>query len=153
MISHGLMEIFVFQGSGKELLSTAAEVIRSKEEHGANSIPDEERTNSYCDDGISDQVPTLAIHERTPMHTASDRLATNHDGPASNSTVLRESSRLREQEEMLNNGESGSSELRSKGILSKRIDGKGASTHLESDSFAFGLNSQEYTHRKVKPNQ
>lgn len=135
------------EGSGRKLLSPEnAEAIRSVEDHSSNSFSDQERIDSCQDDAMSDQVPTFAIHEKNSMTTGSNRFTANHEATASNLTENNESLHL-EQEEVLINGELGFSELRSK-VVSKMVDEKSGSVHLDNDSFAFGSKSQDYTPKK-----
>lgn len=100
---------------------------------------------------MSDQVPTFSIHEKNSMTTGSNRFTANHEATAPNLTENKESFHL-EQEEVLINGELGFPELRTKDV-SKTVDGKGGSAHLDNDSFTFGSKSQDNSPKKVKLDQ
>ncbi|XP_022763955.1 MAP3K epsilon protein kinase 1-like isoform X4 [Durio zibethinus] len=134
--------------SRKELLS--AEVTdRSKYDHDHDHSADnnllEERINNLDDDLPSDQVPTLAIHEKSSLHSSLGRLPVKNGVDDLGSAQLHEMSH---QDEVMLNGDVGSPESRRK-HLEKRHGGKGSSIDTENKSFGFGPITQDASLHKA----
>ncbi|KAL3504016.1 hypothetical protein ACH5RR_033857 [Cinchona calisaya] len=139
------------KGCRKQLLPTeVAEVSKSSEGGGSGSNPVEERADSSEEDeAISDQVPTLAIHEMKPVGSHSNRHAVGNGAAPNSKEHIHELSHLAEQDKMLINGDLEPSELRTKAVVSKKLEESGRTVCSEHDSFAFGGNTQDYTSRKA----
>lgn len=126
-----------------------AEVTKSLEGDGSGGNIVEERADSTEDEAISDQVPTLAIHEKNPMGSHSNKHVGGDEAATNSKEHMHESSHLAEQDKILINGELESSELKTKGGVLKKLEEIGNTVHDEHDSFAFGGKSQHYTSLKV----
>ncbi|XWS68496.1 hypothetical protein CRYUN_Cryun04dG0095500 [Craigia yunnanensis] len=132
--------------SRKELLS--AEVTdRGKydHDHSADNNLLEERINDLEDDLLSDQVPTLAIHEKSSLQSSSGRLSVKNVVAAFGPAQLHE---ISHQDEVMMNGDVGSPESRRK-HTEKRHGGKGSSTDMENKSFGFGPITQDSSLQKA----
>lgn len=136
----------------KELLpSEAAEVCISSDKDGSGGNHFEDGADSPEDEAVSDQVPTLAIHEKKPIGSHSSRHAAGDETAANLSEHL--PSYLDVQDKVLMNGERESSELKTKGVVSDKLEEIESSVNGRHDSFAFGVKSQDSNSRKVKLNQ
>lgn len=109
---------------------------KSDKEHSSNGNVVEERTENLDDVIQSDQVPTLAIHEKSAIQTGSGTLSSNKVVGAKEPTELQEISNSTEQEEMLISGEAGSPGTRQNNLATKH-GGKGSSNNVENKSFGF----------------
>ncbi|KAH9706994.1 MAP3K epsilon protein kinase 1 [Citrus sinensis] len=124
-------------GSRKELLSPAAtHLSKSDKEHSSNGNLAEERVENPEDEPLSDQVPTLAIHEMSLVQTGSGRLPSNKITPTNDQSQLQEITNTSDKDEMLINGETQSPESRRKNLDSKH-GGKGTSISVDNKSFGF----------------
>lgn len=129
--------ILNFQGSGKDLsLPEATHLSKSDEEHSSNGNLVEERIENLDDVIQSDQVPTLAIHEKSAIQTGSSTLSSNKVVGAKDPTELQEMSNMSDQEEMLISSEAGSPEMRQKNVATKH-GGKGSSNNVENKSSGY----------------
>ncbi|KAA3468006.1 Serine/threonine-protein kinase sepA [Gossypium australe] len=120
--------------SRKEVSSTEA-TDRSKydHDHSADNTPVEERTNNLDDDLLSDQVPTLAIHEKPSLQSSSGRLSVKNVAVALGSSQLHD---ISHQDEATMNGDVGSPSRRKH--TEKGHGGNGDQIDNENKSFAFG---------------
>ncbi|TYH86083.1 hypothetical protein ES332_D01G017500v1 [Gossypium tomentosum] len=120
--------------SRKEVSSTEA-TDRSKydHDHSADNTPVEERTNNLDDDLLSDQVPTLAIHEKPSLQSSSGRLSVKSVAVALGSSQLHD---ISHQDEATMNGDVGSPSRRKH--TEKGQGGNGDQIDNENKSFAFG---------------
>lgn len=135
-------------GSKTELLlAEAIDLGKPVEDNNSSGLPVEERVDNSDDDVYSDQVPTLAFHEKSPIHTNSVGLAANNE--TANSTELHESSHLVSQEKVPVNGELGSPESRRKSIIARKFEGKGSSVHVEDSSFSSVPRSHDLNPQKA----
>ncbi|XP_058181067.1 MAP3K epsilon protein kinase 1-like isoform X1 [Rhododendron vialii] len=125
------------------------DVGKSGEDNGSNSGPVEERADDAVDDVLSDQVLTLAIHERSPLHATAVGLSTGSDMAPSHSEELHEPLHKCEDGEVLVNGKMESPNSRSKNITAKNLEGNGSSIHMEHRSFGFGTKNLDYSPRKA----
>lgn len=140
-------DISAEKGSRKELLpSEASEVHISSDRDGCGGNLFVERADSPEDEAISDQVPTLAIHEK-PIGSHSSRHAAGDESAPNLSENL--PSYLAAQDKVLMNGERESSELKTKGVVSEKVEEIESSANGGHDSFAFGVKSQDSTSRKA----
>ncbi|KAH7840575.1 hypothetical protein Vadar_018785 [Vaccinium darrowii] len=136
--------------SGKEFSSAdGTDVGKSAEDNGSNSSLVEERADNVVDDDLSDQVLTLAIHERSPLRTTSVGLLAGNDMVPSHSEELHEPLHKTEEGEVLVNGKMDSPDSRSKNITAKNLEGNGSYAHVEHRSFGFGAKNQDYNPRKA----
>ncbi|KAK6253059.1 hypothetical protein QUC31_014779 [Theobroma cacao] len=121
--------------SRKELLS--AEVTgtsKSDYDHSADNNLLGERIDNLDDDLLSDQVPTLAIHEKSSLQSSSGRISVKNVVAALGPAQLHE---ISHQDEVIMNGEVGSPESKGK-HMEKRHGGKGSSIDIDNKSFGFG---------------
>ncbi|XP_044493739.1 MAP3K epsilon protein kinase 1-like isoform X2 [Mangifera indica] len=123
-------------GSRKDTLQEVNHLNKSDKEHSSNGNVVEERTENLDDVIQSDQVPTLAIHEKSAIQTGSGTLSSNKVVGAKEPTELQEISNSTEQEEMLISGEAGSPGTRQNNLATKH-GGKGSSNNVENKSFGF----------------
>ncbi|XP_021679465.2 MAP3K epsilon protein kinase 1 isoform X2 [Hevea brasiliensis] len=123
----------------KEQLTETAGFSNSDKDHSNFDIV-EERTDKIEDDLQSDQVPTLAIHETTSLHIASNGQSSNKVVAAC--ALLHGSTHLHDQDESHINGEVASPETRKKSV-DRKHGGKGSSNHVENKSFGFAPRSQD----------
>lgn len=97
----------------------------------------------------SDQVPTLAIHEKSSLPTTSGILPANKDVAPPSPTDSNEVLDMGDQDEALMNGKVGSPKSRKNNVLYKKSEGKGSSTQLDNRLFGFVPRSQENSSRKA----
>ncbi|TYH84993.1 hypothetical protein ES332_D02G234700v1 [Gossypium tomentosum] len=121
--------------SGKEFL--LAEVTHQQSAYQERVL--EETTNNLDNDLLSDQVPTLAIHESLSLQSSSGRLSVKDVVAAHASDQLHDTSN---QDEVTINGDVGSPESRRK-HTEKGHGGKGSSIDIEDASFGFGPITQD----------
>ncbi|XP_057963230.1 MAP3K epsilon protein kinase 1-like isoform X2 [Malania oleifera] len=114
--------------SRKELSLTEVDLTKSDKDHSFNCNIVEERADNSEDDALSDQVLTLAIHEKSSMQTNSD---------------------AGDQEEALVNGEMGSPEWGRKVIVSRKHEGNGSSVHVENRLLSFRSGNQDASDQKA----
>lgn len=124
----------------------AADSNRSQEESASDSNFPNERTEK-ADDFSSDEVFTLAIHEKSFQQTGSGKLS--HDGEVGSSepTGNHEISNAKELHEVTMNGEVGSPQ--SRGVANK-VGVKDSSINNGKKSFAFGPRGLDKGPTKVK---
>ncbi|KAK9191292.1 hypothetical protein WN943_019904 [Citrus x changshan-huyou] len=136
-------------GSRKELLSPAAtHLSKSDKEHSSNGNLAEERVENPEDEPLSDQVPTLAIHEMSLVQTGSGRLPSNKITPTNDQSQLQEITNTSDKDEMLINGETQSPESRRKNLDSKH-GGKGTSISVDNKSFGFSPRTDNNSLQKL----
>ncbi|TYJ43852.1 hypothetical protein E1A91_A03G181800v1 [Gossypium mustelinum] len=121
--------------SGKEFL--LAEVTHQQSAYQERVL--EETANNLDNDILSDQVPTLAIHESLSLQSSSGRLSDKNVVAAHASAQLHDTSN---QDEVTMNGDVGSPESRRK-HTEKGHGGKGSSIDIEDASFGFGPITQD----------
>ncbi|CAI8617214.1 unnamed protein product [Vicia faba] len=114
--------------------TTAADSSRSQEESASDSNFPNERTDK-ADDFISDEVFTLAIHEKSFQQTGSGKLSRDGEVGSSEPTGNHEISNAKELHEVTMNGEVGSPQ--SRGVANK-VGVKDSSINNGKKSFAFG---------------
>ncbi|XP_044488879.1 MAP3K epsilon protein kinase 1-like isoform X2 [Mangifera indica] len=137
-------------GSGKDLsLPEATHLSKSDEEHSSNGNLVEERIENLDDVIQSDQVPTLAIHEKSAIQTGSSTLSSNKVVGAKDPTELQEMSNMSDQEEMLISSEAGSPEMRQKNVATKH-GGKGSSNNVENKSSGYPRSQNNNLQKGVK---
>ncbi|KAJ4822823.1 MAP3K epsilon protein kinase 1 [Turnera subulata] len=122
--------------SGKELSTEVAGVGMADKDSNGDDV--EGRTDTLEDDLHSDQVPTLAIHEKSSLQPGSFR--SSADKEAASSAMPHD--HLHGQDEVLTNGELESPSARKKNI-DRKHGGKGNSTYTESSPFGFATRSQD----------
>lgn len=109
----------------------------SDQDLASDSILDEEKTDNLEDDLLLDQVPTLAIHEKSSLQNSSVRLSSDRQrvpsdqADASNHEVL-VNGEVRSPEPKVENG------------------GKESSLYFGSRSFGFGKRNQDDSSQKVE---
>ncbi|KAK2635752.1 hypothetical protein Ddye_030544 [Dipteronia dyeriana] len=133
-------------GAEKELLPEASDMNNSDNRHSSNGNL-VERTGNVEVDLLSDQVPTLAIHEKSLLKIGSDKLSANKMVAATNEpNDLQEVSNTSDQDEAY--GEVGSPESRWKNIANKH-GGRGSSSNVENKSYGLGPRSQKSSVQKA----
>lgn len=95
----------------------------------------EERTDNVEDDLLLDQVPTLAIHEKSSLQNSSglvsNRQRVNSDQAGANNREVLVNGEVKSPEPMMENG------------------GKESSLNAGSKSFGFGKRNHDYSSQKV----
>ncbi|XP_059633399.1 MAP3K epsilon protein kinase 1-like [Cornus florida] len=129
------------KGSSKELLPKAADISKSDVDNDSSCNPVEGRSDN-SDGVLSDQVPTLAIHEKSPLQVSSVTPSANGEVVPSLPAELHESLHMRGKDEVLTNGVLAPHESRKGNTVARKHEGKGSSAHVEHSSFDFG-NSQK----------
>ncbi|XVF66979.1 hypothetical protein PTKIN_Ptkin10aG0083300 [Pterospermum kingtungense] len=131
--------------SRKELLpAEATDQSKYEHDHSADINLLEERTNNLDHDLLSDQVPTLAIHEISSLQSSSGRPSVKNVVAALGPGQLHE---ISHQDEGMMNGDVGSPSRRKH--TEKRHGGKGSSIDIENKSFGFGPITQDAGVQKV----
>uniref|UniRef100_A0A6N2M402 Uncharacterized protein n=1 Tax=Salix viminalis TaxID=40686 RepID=A0A6N2M402_SALVM len=97
----------------------------------------------------ANQVPTLAIHEKSSLKTSSGRLSMNKVAAAC--APLHGSTDMHDQDQALSNGDMESPDVRGKNI-DRRDGGKTNSTNVENESFVFATRSQDNGLQKTSMN-
>lgn len=126
----------------------ATHLSKSDKEHSSNGNLAEEIVENPEDDPLSDQVPTLAIHEMSLVQTGSGRLPSNKITATNDQSQLQEIPNTGDKDEMLINGEAQSPELRRKNLAGKH-GGKGTSISVENKSFGFSSRTENNSLQKV----
>ncbi|KAG4386675.1 hypothetical protein AAZX31_11G100000 [Glycine max] len=127
------------EDSAKEHTTMAADGSKAHEDNAADSNFSNEQTEK-ADDAPSDQVLTLAIHEKSFLQAGSSKLTSNREVVNSESTGNHEISNAKDLHEVVMNGEGGSPQ--SRGMASK-VGGKDSSVNNGNKSFAFGPRGQD----------
>lgn len=120
------------------------ETSKSEEVDGSSSIRIEGRTDKIEDQFMSDPVPTLAIHEKSPIQNNTDGLAVNKE------SALQSSTDLSEPDKVFANGELESSESRGRNTVGRKVEDKGHGVNAYSASSSSGQKNTDYSPRKVK---
>ncbi|KAI3453272.1 hypothetical protein Pfo_009935 [Paulownia fortunei] len=128
--------------------SETSGISKSSEDDGSNANLTEERTDNLEEDVISDQVPTLAIHEKSPMQNSSHRLLDSHEASISDSAEHMTSD-LNQQDEVLINGKVEPSESTKRNVVARKFEKKGVSVAIEHGKINFGQKSQDFSPRKA----
>ena len=97
-------------------------------------------------DAISNQDPTLAIHEQPSARSKSNRLSST--GEVAFSSLANELATMGGANERMSNGDVDSSESKKKNIVAGEHEGNGSSI-AENNLFGFGQRMQEPTLLKV----
>ncbi|KAH6831363.1 mitogen-activated protein kinase kinase kinase 7 [Perilla frutescens var. hirtella] len=128
-------------------LDTSA-VSKSYEDEISKTNLTEERTDNLEEDMISDQVPTFAIHEKSPIETSSHRLFNSHESATSNS-VEDQKSNLNQQGEVLINGDVEAAESTKRTVVARKVEKKGSAVGIVHGKFNFGQKSHDSSPRKA----
>nr|XP_010312974.1 MAP3K epsilon protein kinase isoform X1 [Solanum lycopersicum] len=118
------------------------ETSKSEEVDGSSSIRIEGRTDKIEDQFMSDPVPTLAIHEKSPIQNNTDGLAVNKE------SALQSSTDLSEPDKVFANGELESSESRGRNTVGRKVEDKGHGVNAYSASSSSGQKNTDYSPRK-----
>ncbi|XP_047268510.1 MAP3K epsilon protein kinase 1 isoform X2 [Capsicum annuum] len=130
--------------SGTTLASPEVrETSKPEEVGGSSSFRIEGRTDKIEDQFMSDQVPTLAIHEKSPIKSCADGLAVD------NESAVQSSTNLGEPEKVFANGELESSESRGGKIVVRKVEEKGHGVNAYSASSSSGQKNTDYSPRKA----
>lgn len=128
------------EDSAKDLTTVAADNSKSHEDNASDSNFPNEGTEK-ADDVPSDQVLTLAIHEKSFLQTGSSKLTSNLEVVSSEPTGKHEISNAKDLHEVMMNGEVGSPQAR--GGTASKVGGKESSVNNGNKSFAFGPRAQD----------
>lgn len=132
-----------------EMSSSEASVIsKSHEDESSKTNLTEERTDNLEEDMISDQVPTFAIHEKSPIETSSHGLLDSHESATSNS-VADQRFNLNQQGEVLINGEVEAAESTNRSVVARKVEKKGSAAGIVHGKFNFAQKSQDSSPRKA----
>lgn len=130
------------QESRKELLSSGTDLKISDQDLASDLNTDEERTDMLEDDVQSDQVPTLAIHEKLSLQNGSGQISSYME-VATDKMEHHELPQTSNYDKAVTDGEVVSPESRMKN------GGKGSSSYIGSKSYGFGQRIQDNSFRKV----
>ncbi|MCD7469787.1 MAP3K epsilon protein kinase 1 [Datura stramonium] len=119
------------------------ETSKSEEVDGSSSTHIEGRSDKIEDQFTSDQVPTFAIHDKSPIQSCADGLAVN------NESALQSSTDLGDPEKVFANGELESSESRGGNIVGRKVEEKGHGINAYSASSSSGQKNPDYSPRKA----
>ncbi|KAL6579374.1 MAP3K epsilon protein kinase 1 [Orobanche minor] len=126
----------------RELLSSETSgITKSSEDFNADLI--EERTDNLEGVVNCDQLPTIAIHEKSLMQTSSDKQLDSHDSSITDSAEYK-TSNLNQQDELLVNGEMEPAEFTKRNVV-----GKGSSVAIHLIKTNSGQKSQDFSQRKA----
>lgn len=101
------------------------------------------KVDNIQDDVMSDQVPTLAIHEKSPLQSGSISFAGNHEAIPSSSTDFHE------QENVYQNANPDPSESRAENGGSKKVEERWHALHVDHGSFGFKPNNHGHNSQKA----
>lgn len=129
------------QDSRKELSSTeVVDMTRSGQRPALDLDLIDERTENPEDD-LSDQVPTLAIHEKSSLQDVAGRVSSDQEGTTSDQAGRLEPPQPTNRDEVLVNGVVGSPASRMKN------GGKVSSSSITNRPFGFGQNQDTCFHK------
>ncbi|KAM6547439.1 hypothetical protein CsatB_019115 [Cannabis sativa] len=129
--------------SRKELPSTeAVDITKPVLTPASDSNSVDERTETPEDD-LSDQVPTLAIHEKPSLQNGFSGVSSNRVVNTTDQSELLELPQPSSSDEVLVNGDVGSP------VLKMENDGKPSSSSIASKPSGFGLRNQDSSLQKV----
>lgn len=137
---------FELQDSRKELLSTGISDVRKSGEDPASDVKSVEEKADGLENDLTDQAPTLAIHDKSSLQNGSGRISSNKELAASEAAELDDRAHTANIDEPPMNGEVKSPELTTKSVTKH---GKGNSIGFRS--FGFGARNQDGTFEKVGP--
>ncbi|KAG8365759.1 hypothetical protein BUALT_Bualt17G0005300 [Buddleja alternifolia] len=130
------------------LSSEAAGISKSSEDDVSIVNVTEERSDNLEEDAISDQVPTLSIHEKSHMQSSSTRPVDNHQ-PSSSDLAGNKTSKFDEQSEVLTKCELRPLDSTETNAVATKSERKGTSVAIEHSAFSFGPKSQDNSPRKA----
>ncbi|XP_057528086.1 MAP3K epsilon protein kinase 1-like isoform X1 [Amaranthus tricolor] len=122
------------------LLKDDTDASKAENDQGSSCDPSEERIG-YSGDLMADQVPTLAIHEISPVESTSIMISAHTQ--RSGSEHLSDQGHKNDCEEALENGELGSPKSRTKDAAAGKVQGKGSTVHKMNSLFSFGMRNQD----------
>ncbi|XP_061991042.1 MAP3K epsilon protein kinase 1-like [Rosa rugosa] len=131
--------------SRKELLSTGVSDMRKSGEDPASDVKFVEEKADALENDLTDQAPTLAIHEKSSLPNGSGRISSNKELSASEPAELDGRAHTANDDEPPMNGEVKSPELTTNSLTGKH--GKGNSIGFRS--FGFGARNQDGTFQKA----
>lgn len=110
----------------------------------------EERPANTEDEVTSDQVPTLALHDKLFIRNSSRRLFVDTKMDIASPPEHDEAPSAGDWDEVLTNGDVASPDSRRKNVVAgKKHEGKGSSKHVENNIFDFEVISQDNSSQKV----
>ncbi|XP_048492312.1 MAP3K epsilon protein kinase 1 isoform X2 [Beta vulgaris subsp. vulgaris] len=116
-----------------------ADASKANDNQGHSSNLSEER-GEYSGNLSSDQVPTLAIHDKS---VAESTLMISALTQGAGSEQLGEQGHKAGLDEVLRNGELGSPKSKRKDVVSGKVEGKGNAVHKMNTLFSFGTRNQD----------
>ncbi|KNA04803.1 hypothetical protein SOVF_196330 [Spinacia oleracea] len=134
--SHSVDEV-----ARRETLLTDADTSTADDNQGLS-----EEVSGFCDDLSADQVPTLAIHEKSVAKSTS-MISARIQGAGSEQ--ISEQGHTIDPDEVLTNGEAASPKSKRKDGVSGKVDGKGSAVHKMNSLFSFGTRNQDENLQKV----
>lgn len=131
------------QDSKKELSSSEVVDMTKSGQHPASDLGHVDERTENPEDDLSDQVPTLAIHEKSFLQNGAGRLSSDKEGTSSDQAEILELPQPSNHDEVLVNGGVGSPASRMKN------GGKGISSSITNRPFGFGQRNQDTSFQKV----
>lgn len=129
--------------SKKELSSSEVVDMTKSGQHPASDLGHVDERTENPEDDLSDQVPTLAIHEKSFLQNGAGRLSSDKEGTSSDQAEILELPQPSNHDEVLVNGGVGSPASRMKN------GGKGISSSITNRPFGFGQRNQDTSFQKV----
>ncbi|KAM2422529.1 MAP3K epsilon protein kinase 1-like [Malus sylvestris] len=129
--------------SGKELLSTEVPDMGRSDDNPASDVKSVEEKTDNLEDDLTDEVPTLAIHEKSSLQNGSGRIS-SQELAASEPTELDEPPHASNHDAVLVNGE-----VRSPELTTKNVSGKQGGKGVGYRAFGFGTRNQDGSFQKA----
>ncbi|GER57856.1 protein kinase [Striga asiatica] len=140
-----ILEVYSwYQECRTELVSSeTSETVESSEDGGFKANLIEGSKDDLEGDVISDQIPTFAIHEKSPLQPSSDGL----EASLSDSTEHKPS-RVPLQDEVLINGEMEPAEAAERDFVARKFDKNGSSITIQHGKTHFNQKSHDFSTQK-----
>lgn len=130
--------------SKKELLSTEVSDMSKSDDDPASVLKFSEEKTDDLEDDVTDQVPTLAIREKSSFQNGSDKIPSNKELATSDPTELDDLPHKGNHDAVLANGE-----VRSPESMTKNVSGKHGGKGVGYRSFGFGQRNQDGSFQKA----
>lgn len=137
-----------FQECKTALPSEISGISKSSEDDSSNANLTEGRTDNLEEDVILDQVPTFAIHEKSPMHFSPLKPVDSHEASVSD-LAEQKTSYVNQKAEAMANGEGELADPTKQNVIARMIEKKGSPVAFEHGKVNYGPESQDCSPRKV----
>ncbi|XP_051145684.1 MAP3K epsilon protein kinase 1-like isoform X2 [Andrographis paniculata] len=134
--------------SKKTLPSEVSGISKSSEDDNSTSNLTEERTDNLDEDVVSDQVLTLAIHEKSPMHSSASEPEDTHEASVSD-LAERKTSYMNLHDVVMANGDLEPADPTKQNVVARIIDKKESSVAIQHGQVDSGKKNQNPSPRKA----